>query len=507
MKFLFVLATILLFVSNSFGQIDKQADRVWIQGNFIIPVNDFDSDPGLEFSYIARILYRHSYNNDFALEIGAGFGKYAGLDDSVWPRNYYYGTTIIPVDGRLLYTPFDFETIRPYVYAGLGFMYYDVTQPHKQVSPGAVDQSGVTLHIPLGLGMEYYISEGFAIDLSVGGALSLTENLNYYNNEDMTDGYLKFGLGVTFSLPEGDPDADKDGLTIDVENQIGTNPMLSDTDGDGINDGDEVNVYKTNPLKGDTDGDGLNDYDEIKNHKTDAGKADSDGDGLNDYDEIKTYKTDALNKDTDGDTLSDFDELKTYKTNPSVKDTDKDGLDDNVEIATYKTDPNKADTDGDTLSDSDEINKYKTNPLSKDSDNGSVADNTEISRGTDPNNADDDVIKKDVAIVLEGITFGTGSDDINPESEAKLNEALKTLKTYNDIVVEISGHTDNVGSSSSNTKLSQKRAESVKAWFISKGIDASRLEAKGYGEDKPIADNSTKDGKAKNRRIEFKRIK
>ncbi|MCK4796406.1 MAG: OmpA family protein, partial [Spirochaetes bacterium] len=85
--------------------------------------------------------------------------------------------------------------------------------------------------------------------------------------------------------------------------------------------------------------------------------------------------------------------------------------------------------------------------------------------------------------------------------------ALKTLTTYKDIIVEISGHTDNVGSNSSNQALSQKRADSVRFWLISNGVDPDRVIAKGYGEDYPRVPNNSPDNKRMNRRIEFKRIR
>lgn len=122
-------------------------------------------------------------------------------------------------------------------------------------------------------------------------------------------------------------------------------------------------------------------------------------------------------------------------------------------------------------------------------------------------NPEDDVVKIGVPIILEGITFDVGKATIKPESEATLMKALKTLETYTDISVEISGHTDNTGSAKLNQKLSEERANSVKDWLVSKGIDPSRITTKGYGKDKPIADNKTAEGKQKNRRIEFTRTK
>jgi outer membrane protein OmpA-like peptidoglycan-associated protein len=263
-----------------------------------------------------------------------------------------------------------------------------------------------------------------------------------------------------------------------------TNPLNPDTDGDNLKDGDEVHNYSTDPVKTDTDGDGLNDGNEINTDKTDPLKADTDGDGLSDGNEINTHKTDPLKVDTDSDTLPDGDEINLLKTDPLNPDTDGDGLKDGEELNMYRTDPLKADTDA-----------------------GSVDDFTEVNRGTNPLNPDDDVIKMDVPIVLEGITFETGKADITPESEVVLQGALKTMQTYPDIIVEISGHTDDVGSASSNQTLSQRRADSVRFWLISKGIQPDRIIAKGYGEEFPRVPNDSPELKRMNRRIEFKRIR
>jgi outer membrane protein OmpA-like peptidoglycan-associated protein len=117
------------------------------------------------------------------------------------------------------------------------------------------------------------------------------------------------------------------------------------------------------------------------------------------------------------------------------------------------------------------------------------------------------VVKVGVQYILEGVNFDVNKATLKPESEARLQKTLTTLKTYSDISVLISGHTDSDGDAKKNQKLSEERAETVKAWFVKNGIDAKRIETKGYGEEKPIADNKTKEGKAKNRRIEIERIK
>ena len=106
--------------------------------------------------------------------------------------------------------------------------------------------------------------------------------------------------------------------------------------------------------------------------------------------------------------------------------------------------------------------------------------------------------------VIEGINFKTASAQILPGSYSILDRAVAVLKEYSDIRLEISGHTDSRGKSDYNRDLSQRRADSVKMYFIANGIDAGRLTTIGYGMDRPIADNKTESGRSKNRRTEFR---
>jgi outer membrane protein OmpA-like peptidoglycan-associated protein len=106
--------------------------------------------------------------------------------------------------------------------------------------------------------------------------------------------------------------------------------------------------------------------------------------------------------------------------------------------------------------------------------------------------------------IIQGINFKFNSAEITRKSYPVLDRAAKVLTDYPDVRIEIQGHTDNKGKPEYNKDLSQRRAESVKNYFISKGIDQSRLTATGYGQEVPIADNKTNRGRAKNRRVEFK---
>lgn len=109
-------------------------------------------------------------------------------------------------------------------------------------------------------------------------------------------------------------------------------------------------------------------------------------------------------------------------------------------------------------------------------------------------------------IVAHGILFDTGSDVIKPESGPELRNILQLLQEDPKPRFSVEGHTDNQGGPGINGPLSERRAAAVKAWLVKQGIDASRLTSKGFGDTKPIDNNSTAEGRANNRRVEFARI-
>jgi outer membrane protein OmpA-like peptidoglycan-associated protein len=108
--------------------------------------------------------------------------------------------------------------------------------------------------------------------------------------------------------------------------------------------------------------------------------------------------------------------------------------------------------------------------------------------------------------VIEGINYKTGSAEILPGSYAILDRAVKVLQDFPDVNLEISGHTDSRGKADYNRDLSQRRADAVKNYFVGRGINGNRLTSIGYGMDKPIADNRTNSGRARNRRTEFRLV-
>jgi len=116
-------------------------------------------------------------------------------------------------------------------------------------------------------------------------------------------------------------------------------------------------------------------------------------------------------------------------------------------------------------------------------------------------------IVTDGKFITHGILFDINKSTIKPESMGTLNEIAKMMKNHNDLKFEIDGYTDSDGSDDANLKLSQQRADAVKAKLTEMGIEASRLTSKGFGESKPIDTNETAEGKANNRRVEFVKIK
>jgi outer membrane protein OmpA-like peptidoglycan-associated protein len=209
--------------------------------------------------------------------------------------------------------------------------------------------------------------------------------------------------------------------------------------------------------------------------------------------EVKAPKVVAP-KDTDGDgTFDNEDKCPTVagiKAFNGCPDTDADGVEDSEDdcpsvkgLPALKGCP---DTDGDGVADKNDKCIDKPGPV----------DNDGCPRVSE-------VVVKKLNFAAQGIQFEVGKDIIRPISFTKLNEVVKILNEYGDYQLIIDGHTDNTGKADKNQILSDKRAASVKAYFIKKGIDASRMISTGYGDTKPLVENNSAANKAKNRRVEL----
>jgi outer membrane protein OmpA-like peptidoglycan-associated protein len=478
-RFLLVVPVMLVTVLPAQAQFKDLGYEVGISGG-IVQINN-ESD-GAKLSGAVEACVAYPLLDPLQAEFGIGYRELRGKD--------YHGV-VAPVDLRLRFNLLYIPRWIPYVYAGIGLLYFDASNWPESAERGTphVGWAGLIPFgaAPFGAGVQYRLDEYFSVDVRGAYNLSLSDRVNPVN-DGSGDSYLNVLAGLRVSMGSGKKDTDGDSLTNDIEKRIGTDKKNPDTDSDGLSDGEEYLTYQTDPLRADTD-----------------------GDGLSDGAEVREYRTDPLKDDTDGDGLSDGREVLEYKTSPTNPDTDGDGLDDGQEITEFKTDPTQADSDGDSLSDGDEVKEHKTDPTKADSDGGSVNDAAEIARGSNPRSAADDIPKIAVEIgkpiVLEGIRFKSSSSQILPESEAILNDVFETLRDNTQIVVEIHGYTDNSGTAARNLKLSQERAAAVREWLVAKGISGERLTARGFGAENSIAPNDTAQNRAKNRRIEFVRVK
>jgi OOP family OmpA-OmpF porin len=109
-------------------------------------------------------------------------------------------------------------------------------------------------------------------------------------------------------------------------------------------------------------------------------------------------------------------------------------------------------------------------------------------------------------LIYKGIQFETGKWDIKKESHGVLDEIVRTIQSSPNLKFEIQGHTDNMGSETSNYRLSERRAKAVMDYLTGKGVSPAQLTYKGYGSSMPITSNETPAGRSENRRVEFKPI-
>jgi outer membrane protein OmpA-like peptidoglycan-associated protein len=338
-------------------------------------------------------------------------------------------------------------------------------------------------------------------------------------------------------------DKDKDKVSDKMDeckNVPGTWAFLGcpDTDGDGIPDSEDdcVTVAGLKEFKGcpDTDGDKIIDSEDacptVAGLKEFKGCPDTDGDKIIDSeDACPTVAGVAALKgcpDKDGDGITDAEDVcpdnAGPKENQGCPDQDNDGLFDYVDNCPTVAGPKEnqgcpwPDTDADGLLDKDDDCPNLAGPKAnkgcpyKDSDADGLLDKDDDCPNTPgpKTNKGCPVIEQAVIEVLktafDNLEFESGKDIIFESSKPSLNELAAVLKKKTTWNLEIAGHTDNVGDDNGNLVLSKKRAEALKAYLISQGVEEARLLTLYFGETKPIATNDTPEGRQKNRRVEMK---
>ena len=352
----------------------------------------------------------------------------------------------------------------PYTYANVGV---------AEVS----DQNNFLFNV--GLGINFWVSDNIAINVQSGWNNQLKE-YNYYEST--------IGLKLCF----GKKDRDGDGIADKDDNCPGEAGLAQfngcpDKDNDGVMDKDDKcpNVAGTAALNGcpDKDNDGIADGDdECPNEAGTAalnGCPDKDNDGIADKNDscpdVAGIAAFAGCPDTDGDGIADKD----------------DACPDVVGTAALNGCPDK---DNDGVADKDDNCPDVAGPI----DNNGCPEMKA---------AEKKKVEKSLQFSARRIQFESGKDIIKKKSYKDLDKIVAIMNEYSYINFGIDGYTDNTGKAKSNLKLSQKRADAVKSYFVSKGIAESRLNAKGFGIENPIASNKTSKGRSLNRRVEIKLIK
>jgi outer membrane protein OmpA-like peptidoglycan-associated protein len=343
--------------------------------------------------------------------------------------------------------------------------------------------------------------------------------------------------------------------------KVDKNGCPIDSDGDGVADyldkcpdtpAEAIGKVDANGCPLDSDRDGVADYLDQCPDSPAAAKGfvdekgcpiDTDKDGVFDYadkcpstPEGVTVDANGCPVDTDGDGVADY--LDKCPDNPAEAkgmvdangcplDSDEDGVVDYLDLcnntpAEYRAfvDKNGCPSDKDNDGVADYLDKCPDTPA----DARGMVDENGCPRDTDGDGIYDYLdycpklagvasnhgcpeLKKEIRTLfqkaLQGIQFETGKDVIKKESNTILNQIAKVLIDNPTYLVEVQGHTDNVGKADMNQILSEKRANAVRYYLIAKSVDEKRITAKGYGDTRPVASNATAKGKAKNRRVEF----
>jgi OOP family OmpA-OmpF porin len=443
----------------------------------------------------------------FGLRLGVMFGDTLGIEGEVG---------VIPSEERMLVYDVWNMTYRGHLIAQ-----FRAANPAAKMVPFVLFGGGATAVVDskntdriekdtdaalyIGVGAKYRVDNGWGLraDARLLFPPSSAGNGPTVDFEALLSIYKEFGRKVAEKVveaPKGGPnDTDGDGITDDQDkcpNEPEDKDSFQDEDGcpDNDNDGDGIPDKADKCMNEPEDKDGFEDDDGCP-------EGDNDKDGIpdaadkcpNEPEDKDGFQDDdgCPDPDNDGDGIPDA--ADKCPNEPEDKDgfQDEDGCPD-------------PDNDGDGVPDAQD--KCPNEPETK---NGYQ----------DEDGCPDEIPQKlkQFTGVIQGINFRVGDAALQPTSNATLDKAVAVLKEFGDLKLEIQGHTDDQplkagGKFADNQALSQARAESVKAYFVSKGIDESRLTAKGYGETVPL--ESPKDltggklnaARAKNRRVEFKLV-
>jgi len=443
-------------------------------------------------------------------------------------------TFIFPWSLGLRLTPSRNGAIKPYIALGTGVLFWDlryltgekVTFWQDHLWRWGERISGWRRNAALyeGAGVELYLHPGLSLDL--GARFTSLLNLRSDNvGQDDINAQVLEGMATLTWYFRHQSDRDRDGYVdkldadpLHPEDFDGFQDLDGapdpDNDNDGVIDQQDLAPLLPEDLDGYEDGDGVPDLDNDQDGIPDvsdlcANAAEDmdhfeDEDGCPDTDNDQDGIVDAL--DACPDKAEDLDGFEDQNGCPDI-DNDGDLIVDLVDkcpdqpetINGYMDEDGCPDSDLDGDGIPDERDQCPRDPETKNGfeDEDGCPDELQVAP-TEHSSA---------AMVLQGVTFASGKAELTAESLPVLDEVANSLLLEAAAVVEIRGFTDNLGKAATNQTLSERRAEAVRQYLMKKGVAGERITAIGFGPRYPIADNKSAEGRAKNRRIEFIRVK
>lgn len=434
--------------------------------------------------------------------------------------------------------------LTPLVFAGLGVIFNNPEVDFKGLNPAGLSTDldkgdNIRLTLPVGLGLKYYISEGFALALESGVRLPISD---YYDGVSLAaspDGKDAFGFGGLkgyFRLGKK-ADRDKDGVADKVDlcpdvAGLEARGGCPDSDLDGIVDSEDncPQVAGLAKFMGcpDTDNDGIIDSkDDCPNTVGTAktnGCPDTDGDGVaNQLDACPKVAGLAALKgcpDADGDGIADANDKcpnqagLTSNNGCPPTDADNDGIVDTVDGCPNAAGPKSTngcpDRDGDNIADKNDSCPDLAGNTANGCPNVTTTTSSTKNSGTvNTNTVDTDLtmapyrIQDKINIIAQDVKFPSGSTRLTTTAISSLKDIATIMRANPSLNLNINGYTDSQGNDAANQQLSANRAKASHDYLVSQGIDPSRLNYRGYGEANPIASNTTESGRIRNRRVEF----
>ena len=440
---LILLFFVLIISITQLGAIEKVKKGPYVFNTRLCGIKFWGDGPGSKIKSWGGFGWGYNISQRFSLVLDGEVG---------WTRPWgekdqRFITYVIPVNLNGRFYILD-KRINPFITAGVGMLYWDLRNVtwddsehtiFKRFGYSVYNAMQRDLMFNAGLGVQFRISKSLNFDLYSRYHHIYEQGMDMSGLDEYYDGIIEAGIAFTVNFNFN---------------------TIKDSDGDGILDNVDADPEHPEDFDGYQDEDGAPD-------------PDNDGDGIPDI------KDKAPNKAEDKDGYQDDDGV------PDL-DNDGDGIPDVKDICPNKPEYFNGYQDDDGCPDVKPAPKVvETKPAPK----------KHEFKAPEPN--------KPNIYRLKYITFEFNSFKLTDKAKEELDKFAATIKEYPNAELKVNGYTDNIGSKSYNIMLSKKRANAVREYLIIKGIPAYKIKTEGFGPANPIASNKTKEGRAKNRRIEI----